>query len=406
VTKFRSKSALLAATAVIVAIGCSDATAPIPVAQLDLSADSVLLLGGAAGQARVVAYDSAGQVIGQPEIHWEIRDAFPFSSVPANPPQVVSFDSTTGAITALRTGRVWLVAFSGTLRDSAFVSAERPVASLDMWLDTLEMAPGAAFGVTVHVAQSDQYILDSAWEGRWYSSNPAVAQWQPSDFPAYMGPWGPKLVALAPGTTTLTVSNGGASASRQVRVRDPGPLTLEETGLCGLNAEGELWCKGDDTDGILATETATLCSRSCSQQGANTWVHGARGMHFSVITTGVRASFTHRCGISRDDARAYCWGFNHDIGETVNRLAGPSGATTFCHEGSYTSGYQHVDCSFVPLAVDRTLDHQLIFRTIKAVGSVTCGTTGAPGAPEEIWCWGDAAAPTQRSSYPTWWPAT
>jgi len=403
--KFRSNRALLATTAVLLAIGCSDTTAPIPVAQLDLSADSVLLLGGAVGQSRVVAYDSAGQVIGQPEIHWEIRDAFPFSSVPATQPQVVSFDSTTGTITALRTGRVWLVAFSGTLRDSALVSAERPVTSLDMRLDTLEMAPGAAFGVTVWVAQSANY-LDPVWEGRWYSSSPAVAQWQPSNDPDYLGLSRLMLVALAPGATTLTVSNGGASASRQVRVRDPGPLTLEETGLCGLNAAGELWCKGDDTDGILATETATVCFRSCAQQGVNTWVHGARGMHFSVITTGVRASLTHRCGISLDDARAYCWGFNHDIGETVNRLAGPSGATTFCHEGSFTSAYQHVDCSFVPLAVDRTLDHQLIFRTIKAVSSVTCGTTGAPGAPEEIWCWGDTAAPTQRTSYPAWWPTT
>lgn len=405
-TKFRSSRALLATTAVLLTIGCSDTTAPIPVAQLDLSADSVLLLGGPAGHSRVVAYDSTGQVIGQPEIHWEIRDAFPFSSVPATQPQVVSFDSTTGAITALRTGRVWLVALSGTLRDSALVSAERPVASLDMWLDTLEMAPGAAFGVVTHVAQSSDYYLDPVWEGRWYSSSPDVAQWQPSDDPSYLGLSRVRLVALAPGTTTLTVSNGGASASRQVRVRDPGPLTLEETGLCGLNDAGELWCKGDNTDGILATETAMLCSRSCAQQGANTWVHGARGMHFSVITTGVAAAGTHRCGISRDDSRAYCWGFNHDLGATIGRLAGPSGATTFCHESSFTSAYQHVDCSFVPLAVDRTLDHQLIFRTIRAVGGVTCGTTGAPGAPEELWCWGDTAAPTQRTSYPSWWPAS
>lgn len=402
-TKYRSNRALLATTAVLLAIGCRDSTAPIPVARLDLTADSVLLLGGAVGQSRVVAHDSAGQVIGQPEIHWEIRDAFPYSLAPANPPQVVSFDSTTGAITALRTGRVWLVAFSGTLRDSALVSAERPVTSLDMRLDTLEMAPGAAFGVAVWVAQSTDY-LNPAWEGRWYSSSPTVAQWQPMRDPSYLGLPGPELVALAPGTTTLTVSNGGASASRQVRVRDPGPLTLEETGLCGLNAAGELWCKGDDKDGILATETATLCYRSCAQQGANTWVHGARGMHFSVITTGVHASGTHRCGISRDDSRAYCWGFNHDIGEPTNRLAGPSGATTYCHESGFA--HNHVDCSFVPLAVDRTLDHQLIFRTIKAVVSVTCGTTGAPGAPEEIWCWGDTAAPTQRTSYPAWWPTT
>ena len=68
------------------------------------------------------------------------------------------------------------------------------------------------------------------------------------------------------------------------------------------------------------------------------------------------------------------------------------------------SGYEYMYCTFVPLAVDRELNRQLVFRTIKALNGVTCGTTGAAGEPEEIWCWGDTRLPTRRAAFPAGWP--
>ena len=411
------------------AAACDAYTRPTTATRVAISVDSVLAIGQTVN-AQAAAYDSAGAPIASAHVQWEARFAFPWSvpDTARSIPLVVALDSVRGTLRALRPGHVWLVARSDNARDSVLVHVEGTLSVPINWQmatnDTVELAPGAGFAVGTYLRSptGDQSLDDVAatglipdWTGRWSSSDPAVATWTP-----YLGYRNTgtaytlvEMTAHGPGLAIMSVEYGGQRAAFPLRVRDPGPLSMDELGRCGLNSTGELWCQGGNDSGDLATYTATVCSRACSQVGVNGFIHGARGLRFSVITAATFSQYyPHWCGISLADARAYCWGYNHTAPfnyppppSTQNILAGPAGSS-YCPEAHTSYGYAQDSCSFVPLAVDRMLDRPLIFRTIRATGLITCGTTGAPGAPEELWCWGDTAIPTLRTSYPAGWPTT
>lgn len=274
-----------------------------------------------------------------------------------------------------------------------------PEGDLSWTLGTLEVMPGARLDVAVRATPGGPWA-----SGTWYSADSDVASWTAAPAFEQLPPGGMELTAHRVGETTIAVVVGERAIVREFRVRDPGQLTMDELGSCGLAHDGTLWCEGSNEAGELATLTGIACRRACRQLPANVPIRGAAGMRFRSLTSS-RWGYTHSCAIGVDDSRAYCWGFNHGVVDTAGRRLGGASERQFCPEESFSLQYQLMYCSFAPLAVDRELGRQLVFRTIKAVRNVTCGTTGEPGAPGEIWCWGDTRIPTKRDSFPAGWPA-
>jgi hypothetical protein len=374
------------------AVACDRAsTEPDPTTnEITISAPAVLFV----GQSATVTVAPGGLR----NLQWAVRRAAPWSApelsgTPAN--DVLDIDPGSARITGKAVGRVWLIASVGTAMDSVLVGVEREESGpLKIHLGVNAVTPG--FSVPVVTTRGIGWDpLRPYDEGRWLSSDPSVASWSATTSLEAV-----RLIAHAAGETVLTVEYGGQRDTFRLRVREPGPLTMDESGQCGLDPEGQLWCKGDNFAGELATLTATSCYRNCYQWPSSVPVQGAPNHRFTAISGSQTGYLNHRCGISADDSRAYCWGFNRALRDTLNRLGGPSGQS-FCPESGLSDFYAPQFCSFEPLAVDRMITETLIFRTIKVIDHRTCGTTGAAGEPEEIWCWGDTVVPTRRAAFPT-----
>ena len=271
--------------------------------------------------------------------------------------------------------------------------AEPRVNSLSWSLFIGEAAPGAAFDV---LGGSDAGGLPGEGSrviGRWESSQPNVADWEVTPHPGgdYNGRTTMRLVFKSPGIATVSLSFGGQSLSKVVRVRNPGALTMDSLKVCGLATDGSAWCTGANDYGQLGTLTAIFYwSRYKKQQGSAIPVRSAPQLTFRTLAT-VKVSWgTTTCGISTGDSRVYCWGVGSYTG-----LGGPA-PTEDCVVTDFTFTYQQT-CSFTPLAVDRNLGGPLSFKTLEADDSEAkfCGSvTATPG--DEVWCWGGAYGPIQK----------
>lgn len=124
---------------------------------------------------------------------------------------------------------------------------------------------------------------------------------------------------------------------------------------CGIDAEGRVWCWGDNQyrqsgladAGEVCDQTSTCALRPVRLQ---------TGLRFRAVSAGT----THSCALTRDGA-AYCWGGGYDSGRGM-------------------LGNGKLSQSATPLAIAEDLR----FKSISAGGRITC----AISTDDQGYCWG------------------
>ncbi len=158
------------------------------------------------------------------------------------------------------------------------------------------------------------------------------------------------------------------SSTRPVRVA--GDLRfVEMTGggrnhICGLTADGEAYCWGENPFGQIGDGTTT---------NSNVPVRAVDGAVFIALDAGVY----HTCGVVAT-GEAYCWGSNASEGIEGFALGAPT--TEMCDNPNPTYRGAQWPCSLTPLAVSSGIG----FRTISAGLWATCGIALSGYS----YCWG------------------
>ncbi|HEX7239314.1 MAG TPA: hypothetical protein VF263_03530, partial [Longimicrobiaceae bacterium] len=369
--------------AVLALAGCDGGTisteppAPAPVASVDVQQDSVILVADQSTRLVVVVRDSAGRELAGRRVSWSVRNLTATRAHAGEPPSVDS----TGVVSGRGWSRAMVTATSEGKSDSVMVLAEPRVDSVGWTWSAPEMAPGVTFSVLGKVPYAGDGILRQVTlepgdlpGGRWTSSDTSVvslAVAKPQFFVARI-----VLTARRAGESTVTYSFGGKSISQRVVVRSPTLVAPDGRERCGLTADGEAWCRGENQRGQLGTLTAPQVEgRDTWEQGTTAPVRVRGGLRFTALTSGT----DHSCALT-SDGRAYCWGDNEQ-----GQLGAESG-TARCQ----TRVAETFRCSFEPLPVRGGLT----FRSIQAAGAETCGV-----ATDGIsYCWGGSygATPTRR----------
>ncbi len=131
---------------------------------------------------------------------------------------------------------------------------------------------------------------------------------------------------VAGGTTTLTVSAGGFTASPSVAVTIHGLIfqrvTIAGTTACDINGSGAAFCWGDNSSGTFGDGSYTA---------SNTPVSVGAGTSFASIDQSMNDG--HACGVTVT-GDAYCWG-NGGSGQLGNNSYSSS-ATPVLVSGGYT----------------------------------------------------------------------
>jgi alpha-tubulin suppressor-like RCC1 family protein len=142
-------------------------------------------------------------------------------------------------------------------------------------------------------------------------------------------------------------------------------LSLGEQLSCGLTAEGQAWCWGIGSGGVLGDSTygSTPCTDG---RCAATPVH----VHSSVAFTSISATGSHVCALDAM-GRAWCWGYNDygQLGSPRQPCNGWSGGAPGERE-----------CAVEPVRVNTTLR----FQSISTGGLYTC----AVALDGQAYCWG------------------
>jgi uncharacterized protein YjdB len=184
--------------------------------------DSLVLAPGATGDLKVVAYDSAGNVVTGRAIVW------------ASSSTGVATVGAGGAVTAVAAGTAQVSATVEGVTGSAKVIVRagtyRAVASIRVWPDSLILDQGES-----RLISASTYDSNGNVSGRpitYTSSNTAVAKLDAN--------W--KVVGVAPGTARIIASSEGVEAYIGVRVvavptGSPGGYTIEKISGDGQTAE-------------------------------------------------------------------------------------------------------------------------------------------------------------------------
>ncbi|MCU0624850.1 MAG: Ig-like domain-containing protein, partial [Gemmatimonadaceae bacterium] len=217
---------------------------PPPVASVEVSPDTLGLTVGATGQLAGTLRDANGGLLTGRTTVWTSR-------LPA-----IATVSATGLVTAAATGESWVVLTSEGKRDSALVQVSpEPVA-------TVTIVPGSAsiaIGGTVSLTAVARNAAGSPLTGRttlWTSSNAAVAT---------IGAGG-TVTGLAAGSTTITATVEGVSATALVSVANAPVASVDITPDSGVVVVGQtLQLTGELRDAagnVLTGRTTTWTSRT------------------------------------------------------------------------------------------------------------------------------------------------
>ena len=142
-------------------------------------------------------------------------------------------------------------------------------------------------------------------------------------------------------------------------------LSLGEQLSCGLTAEGQAWCWGVGSGGVLGD--GTYGSAPCTDGlCAATPVR----VHSSIAFTSISATGSHVCALDAT-GEAWCWGYNDygQLGSPRQPCNGWSGGAPGERE-----------CAIEPVRVNTTLR----FQSISTGGLYTC----AVALDEQVYCWG------------------
>lgn len=360
-------------TVALVFSACGDGVAPkndsvVTRVQIDAADPSSIIGGLVVGESRqlkVFAFDSADNLLPGRAAKWSSSD-----------PSKASVSST-GLVSGIVAGEVTISAEVDGRSGSYPVDILSPAASLEFLPGRLGLVPGGTFDLVVNFRDEGGAQLGP--EGRsvtWTNTNPSVG--------SLTGGINAVVSAITPGTTTITASGSGATASLEVDVASV-TFTRLVAGVrhtCGVTAQDVAYCWGSNVQNMLASPIGgwsvtpfrveglgavaavapsnghacalTLAGESrCwgngsygqfgdgtsdpSVNGISTPRTTLGGLHFTRLTVGDALT----CGLV-NGGQAYCWGYGGDgqLGSGSSQTVNPtpvavSGNLQFATLGSH-----------------------------------------------------------------------
>jgi alpha-tubulin suppressor-like RCC1 family protein/uncharacterized protein YjdB len=329
--------------------------------------------------------DGSGRLLRR-DVTWSTSDPALASVVPRGIRPLGERAEATALVIGMNAGDVTITASNGPLSATSAVTVGAPRA-----VASVSLAPASTDLVVRGTAKLMATLRDA--NGRlihvrpvtWTTADPAVATVDATGL----------VTATGAGSTTITATSEGVSASAAVRV---GTLDIRSVAAgvhhsCGLDHGGRPYCWGE----LSAPGTGTFFQSSAPRPigGAFTFV-------------GLTSGFNFTCGLDAAGA-AYCWGSNvsgklgagSNAGFSVEPVA-VAGGHTFT---SLTAGFDHA-CAVTasgaaycwgdnsagqfgsggraPSAVPRASGGGLAFASLSVGWMHTCGVTPSGAA----YCWG------------------
>lgn len=249
---------------------------PPPVATVTLAPATLALFVGATGALTATLRDAAGAALTGRAVTWTSSNAAVATVMP----------TPTGAtVTAVAPGTATISATSEGISGSATVTvALVPVA-------TVSIAPNAATvprGATVVLTATTRDSAGGALAGRtvvWTSSAPAIATVTPAGVTT-------TVTALAVGTTQVTATSEGRSATVLVTVASPDLILARDTTLGGTVSVGRLVVPRGVT---LTASAATVISALGSVEILGAVRASCTALELSAASLTVRGTVTNRC---------------------------------------------------------------------------------------------------------------
>lgn len=335
-----------------------DATVTVvgPVAVVDVTPDSAVVLLGEPRQLQVVVLDEAGTPRGDRPVTWASTD-----------PSVATVDDS-GLVSGVAVGTAYVTATSDGVVDSTFVDVREPLMFADLTAGCLDADcavrgtnfPNHACGITT---DGEAFCWGSDANGRLAVDVSGVFTNEPVQVPKVAG-----LESITAGDThTCARSDSdqarcwgrndrgqigdGTTADRAAPTAVSGGLSFVGISAggdhtCGVTSSGDAYCWGANDRGQLGDGTTTDRMSPVLVSGGLTWAEvSAGGGHTCAVTTGnvaycwgandrgqlgdgtttdrndptivggglsfvsVTAGLAHSCAVTTSD-EAYCWGAN------------------------------------------------------------------------------------------------
>ena len=273
--------------------------------------------------------------------------------------------------------------------DTWYASRVGPAASLALALEQTHrhLVVGGTTPLRAVLRDAAGHVLYGR-SAAWSSDNPAAVAALRVDADSVL------LQAVAPGSTTVTATFGGLTASAGFTARLVSFASLSAGGAhtCGVSANGDAYCWGSNSWGELGDSSITPSAAPIGVIG---------GLTFASISSGAEG---FACGLT-DAGQAYCWGNAAGNGSTLQSHApiAISGGLTFAAMSTggahacaltaagaaYCWGYdtagQLGDGTYTTSSVPVAVAGGLTFASVSAGEEHTCGVTTSGGA----YCWGD-----------------
>jgi alpha-tubulin suppressor-like RCC1 family protein/uncharacterized protein YjdB len=303
----------------------------VPVARVSIeNVNTILQLGGTAALTGITWDDRNERLLGR-SITWS-----------SNKPNVASVDPQSGLVMAKAGGQAIITAVSESKTAEVTLTVNVPVHTVQVVaaVDTIEAYDVLQLGAITRDANTN--ILT----GRtitWTSSDPAVAS-----IDANTG----LLTGIDRGTVTLTAtSEGKQGTAKLVVVIKYRSVTSGTMHACDIASGGIVWCWGlNGNEGRIGD--AVLGANSFSSVPLQL----PGNLRFAQIATFGR----HTCGVTKQDAKLYCWGANswYQLGSGTN-----------------------ISQSYTPVAVSTNQS----FRKVAVGSDHSCGITVG----NKLYCWGN-----------------
>ncbi len=348
---------------------------PTPTVQtITVTPNSASLKPGDTLRLTAVPRDASGNALSGAAINWSSN------------PQNVATVSSSGLITAIAVGTATVTAGVGGVSGTASIIIQQPPSPGTARVIELNY-PAAllARGQPLQLAAALRDSVGNVLTGRvlaWTSANPAIVRVDAS------GAAG-NLTAVSTGTTTVTGTVDGVSATSTVTVIAFASISAGPMVSCAITTDGRLYCAG----GIYGSAAQPV----------------ARSLRFSAISSNGQGpgGAAETCGLVTDGS-AYCWGDNPsgqlgvgdlDSRSEPTRVTGDlrfasisvgrdyacgltSDGDAFCW-GAGSTGQLGTGNTFlrtIPVAVQTGLK----FTQLEAGSGTTCGLSGSGKA----YCWG------------------
>lgn len=286
-----ARAPLVATIAMLMIAGCSDSTGPARRTPADVRIASELTILGVGDAVTLEAsvLDAEGGIVRGVPVTWSALGT------------KVTLDAATGAMTAVDTGEVRVVARAGTLADTATVRVTRRVASLEIVLA----------GDSVFVQGATVPARAVARDGKGVEIPDAPIRWSIDGDSAVSVTRDGSLAASAPGTATLRAESGAIVATKPVRALYrrlllgfiPTAVQVGHGFGCALDPQGRAHCWGDDKIEGLLGRTAGYDPPGIAPVAGD--------QRFARLEVDNNTA----CGITAE-GRLFCWGRRAGI-ETV-----------------------------------------------------------------------------------------